>query len=63
MAYSRTIWQNEVTPLDSEHLNNIEDGIEECQVDSDVIDQYRTLGVVFDNPLLLQGTSDDPDER
>ena len=30
MAYRRTDWQNEVTPLDAEHLNNIEDGIEEA---------------------------------
>lgn len=30
MAYRRTDWLNEVTPMDAEHLNNIEDGIEEA---------------------------------
>ena len=30
MAYERTNWQNEVTPIDADHLNNIEDGIKEA---------------------------------
>lgn len=28
MAYNKTTWIDDVTPLDAEHLNNIEDGIE-----------------------------------
>ena len=30
MAYTRTNWVNDSTPLNAEHLNNIEDGIEEA---------------------------------
>lgn len=28
MAYNKTTWIDDVTPLDAAHLNNIEDGIE-----------------------------------
>lgn len=31
MAYKRTNWQNGVTPLSAQNMNNIEDGIQENQ--------------------------------
>lgn len=58
MAYERTNWQNEVTPIDADHLNNIEDGIEEAkdaieaaEVDNSVITLYRSLGLISDAVL------------
>ena len=62
MAYTRTNWQNEVTPLDANNLNNIEDGVEAAQVDSDVITQYTALGVVFDDALRKTATLDDDED-
>jgi hypothetical protein len=48
MAYVRTNWIDDVTPLDADHLNNIEDGVEEAKaalnVDSSVLDLYEDLG-------------------
>ena len=29
MAYSKTTWENNVTPISAANLNNIEDGIED----------------------------------
>ena len=34
MAYSRTTWVEEVTPLSAANMNNIEDGIEEALTDA-----------------------------
>lgn len=31
MAYTRTQWEESVTPLSAQNMNNIEDGIEELQ--------------------------------
>ena len=30
MAYTRTNWENNVTPLDADNMNNIEEGIGEA---------------------------------
>lgn len=30
MAYTRTEWENNQTPLSAENMNNIEDGVEEA---------------------------------
>ena len=59
MAYSRLNWQNEVTPLNAENMNRIEDGVEAAQIDSAIITQYEALGVVFDSLRSAASSSDD----
>ena len=48
MAYNRTNWVNEETPLSADNFNNIEDGIEELQdkfeIDQSVKSLYAALG-------------------
>ena len=63
MAYSRTIWEDLITPLDADHMNNIEDGIAEAIIDDSVIEVYRSKGVVFDQLLLAMGTGETEEER
>ena len=45
MAYVRTNWVNDVTALNADNMNNIEDGIESLQVDNDVITEFEALGL------------------
>lgn len=60
MAYERTNWQNEVTPIDANHLNNIEDGLEEIseatEIDNSVITLYRSLELIS-NEVLASATN------
>ena len=63
MAYSRTTWEDLVTPLDADHMNNIEDGIAEAIIDDSVIEVYRSKGVVFDQLLLTMGEGETEEER
>lgn len=44
MAYEKTHWVNEETPLNAENLNKIEDGIEAVQVDARVITLAESMG-------------------
>lgn len=48
MAYDRTTWVNEETPLNADNLNNIEDGIEEAldgaAIDSSTTALFASLG-------------------
>jgi len=46
MAYQRTTWRTGETPLSADNMNNIEDGIEECIIDSTVKELYASLGWV-----------------
>lgn len=43
MAYTRTTWVNEETPLNADNLNNIEDGIEELQDDVEIDASVKSL--------------------
>lgn len=45
MAYVRTTWVNDVTALNADNMNNIEDGIEAVQVDDDVVTVFEALGL------------------
>lgn len=52
MAYVRTRWISEETALSADHMNNIEDGIEEAkaeiventEIDSTTISLFSSLG-------------------
>ena len=48
MAYTRTTWVNDVTALNADNMNNIEDGVEAVQVDDDVITAFEALGLDLD---------------
>lgn len=43
MAYTRTTWVNEETPLNADNLNNIEDGIEELQGEFEIDPAVKSL--------------------
>lgn len=53
MAYQRTTWINNETPLDAENMNRIEGGIEEAidnsEIDSTVLSLYASLGWINPN--------------
>ena len=50
MAYTRTTWVNEETPLNADNMNNLEDGVEEAiagsTIDSTVVELYTDLGLI-----------------
>lgn len=50
MSYTRTDWVSGETPLSAENMNNIEDGIEECQ---DSISDLNSNLVVKSTPLTV----------
>lgn len=52
-GYVRTVWQNEVTPIDADHLNNIEEGI------SDLYDTVAEIDTLDDGEV---GIGTDPVE-
>lgn len=46
MAYVRTNWVDDVTPVNAENLNNLEDGVQELQIDPTVIELLEELGII-----------------
>lgn len=50
MAYTRTTWVNEETPLNADNLNNLEEGVAQAvagsTIDSTVVQLYENLGLI-----------------
>ena len=46
LAYTKTTWTNDVTPLNATNLNHMEDGIEAASLDDSVLTLAESLGWV-----------------